>query len=110
MAIAQTESQNDAGRDKPIVPEETYRSTHVWPVVQFEGGRTLLCIPSTFDVNNVDGQMEARREQVCILWNPCRGQSSFFNSDSSDLSLGTQHPQVSGADSPASTSESKSHI
>lgn len=67
MAIAQTESQNDAGRDKPIVPEETYRSTHVWPVVQFEGGRTLLCIPSTFDVNNADGQMEARREQIPLI-------------------------------------------
>ena len=36
----------------------------VWPLVRFENGRELLCIPQDFTVENGDGRMEARRVQV----------------------------------------------
>lgn len=39
-------------------------SGSVWPVVQFICGPELLCIPQEFSVDNTDGKMEARRDQV----------------------------------------------
>lgn len=39
-----------------------------WPVVRFIGGREAMCIPEEFTVDNADGTMEARRDQVSL---PC---------------------------------------
>lgn len=38
-----------------------------WPVVQFQSGDVLLCIPDTFEVNNPEGEIEAMRCQVTSL-------------------------------------------
>lgn len=35
-----------------------------WPVVRFLSGGERLIIPEEFTINNADGSMEARREQV----------------------------------------------
>jgi hypothetical protein len=39
----------------------------IWPVVRFIGGREMMCIPQEFTINNPNGGMEARREQVCPM-------------------------------------------
>lgn len=39
----------------------------VWPMVRFTNGRTILCIPHEFTVNNSYGGMEARRDQVRVV-------------------------------------------
>ena len=38
--------------------------TRVWPVVRFTGGKSLLCIPLEFSVNDSTGKPEATRTQV----------------------------------------------
>lgn len=35
-----------------------------WPVVRFLSGGERLIIPEEFTINNADGSMEARRDQV----------------------------------------------
>jgi hypothetical protein len=42
-------------------------SDRIWPVVRFISGREMMCVPQEFTVNNADGGMEARREQVRSL-------------------------------------------
>jgi hypothetical protein len=42
------------------------QSDRVWPVVRFTNGRTMLCVPAEFTVNNAQGEMEARRDQVLL--------------------------------------------
>ncbi|CCM00349.1 uncharacterized protein FIBRA_02379 [Fibroporia radiculosa] len=49
------------------IPEDILRSNNVWPIVQFQNGSELLCIPSPFEVNNADGRVEARRDQVPLI-------------------------------------------
>lgn len=41
-----------------------------WPVVRFINGREMMCVPQEFTVNNADGTMEARRDQVIFI-HPC---------------------------------------
>jgi len=38
-----------------------------WPVVRFISGREMMCTPHDFTVNNADGGMEARREQLPLI-------------------------------------------
>ncbi|GJE87828.1 ATP-dependent DNA helicase PIF1 [Phanerochaete sordida] len=53
--------------DAPAVPERVLRSDGLWPLVRFDGGGEVLCVPSTFEVNNADGGVEATREQVPLI-------------------------------------------
>jgi hypothetical protein len=39
-----------------------------WPVVRFINGREVMCFPQEFTVNNADGGMEARRDQVKFIY------------------------------------------
>ena len=36
----------------------------VWPVVRFQTGQTLLCVPATFEAINAANRVEAKRYQV----------------------------------------------
>ncbi|KAK7064560.1 P-loop containing nucleoside triphosphate hydrolase protein [Favolaschia claudopus] len=45
-------------------PPELARSTQLWPVVKFVNGVEMLMVPQEFTINNADGGMEARRDQV----------------------------------------------
>jgi hypothetical protein len=62
-----------------------------WPVVRFISGREMMCTPHDFTVNNADGGMEARREQVSSLLSYLR---CFADQDALsvtiNLGLGTQ--------------------
>lgn len=51
----------------PEVPATLYHSHRVWPLVQFQSGRVMLCIPVTFEVYNADGKIEAQRVQASHL-------------------------------------------
>lgn len=46
------------------VPPSVLHSPRVWPVVEFQNGDKMLCIPDTFEVHNADGRIEAQRTQV----------------------------------------------
>lgn len=47
-----------------------------YPVVEFitsaVGPVLMLCVPNTFEVNNAEGEIEAKREQVCVVSAPMR--------------------------------------
>ncbi|KAJ7462771.1 hypothetical protein B0H11DRAFT_1735116, partial [Mycena galericulata] len=40
-------------------------SDQLWPLVRFEKGNEVFITPEEFSINNADGEMEARRDQVC---------------------------------------------
>ena len=46
------------------VPPSVLHSARVWPLVEFQNGVKMLCIPDTFEVYNADGRVEAQRTQV----------------------------------------------
>lgn len=48
------------------ISTEILEGKNVWPLVEFSSGRRLLCVPASFEVNNLIGKVEAQREQVCI--------------------------------------------
>ncbi|KAF8334162.1 uncharacterized protein EI90DRAFT_518524 [Cantharellus anzutake] len=48
-------------------PEHSQAQATKWPVVQFESGPTLLCVPVSFTVENSAGRVEAQRDQVRVL-------------------------------------------
>ncbi|KAI0793363.1 PIF1-like helicase-domain-containing protein, partial [Abortiporus biennis] len=54
-------------KKEPTIPEEFMRANRVWPKVRFQNGSTLLCIPSTFEVNNSDSSIAALRQQVPLI-------------------------------------------
>ncbi|KAJ7225902.1 hypothetical protein GGX14DRAFT_422829 [Mycena pura] len=39
----------------------------LWPIVRFTNGVELLMTPQEFTINNADGEMEARRDQVPLI-------------------------------------------
>jgi hypothetical protein len=59
MEIAKTD-------DAPVSKSAAMQSGRSWPVVRFTSGREVLIIPAEFNVNNAQGQMEARRTQVLV--------------------------------------------
>lgn len=58
---AAKEHTDVAGADKE---KRSPPSDWAWPLVRFIGGREMLITPQEFTVNNADGEMEARRDQV----------------------------------------------
>jgi len=68
IAMMENESRDDRkGKKKPedCIPKHLVNS--VWPVVSFENGKTMLCIPCPFEVNNADGGVEAVRHQIPLI-------------------------------------------
>jgi ATP-dependent DNA helicase PIF1 len=48
---------------------ELMRSSQKWPVVEFAtkiGPLPMCCTPLSFEVNNADGEVEAKRDQVSL--------------------------------------------
>ncbi|KAF5377180.1 hypothetical protein D9615_006334 [Tricholomella constricta] len=43
------------------------QSGFAWPIVRFIGGRETMIIPQEFTINNANGGMEARRDQVPLI-------------------------------------------
>jgi len=43
------------------------QSDRVWPVVRFTNGRIMLCVSAEFTINNAQGDMEARRDQIPLI-------------------------------------------
>lgn len=66
-AEATTEHTEIANLEGTGIPLSGPAAQRPWPVVRFISGREIMCIPQQFTVNNVDGGMEACREQVCVL-------------------------------------------
>lgn len=62
---------------------------HQWPLVSFINGRTILCIPHEFTVNNSSGGMEAQRIQVNGSHCFC-GVTIHQVADTIDTGMGTQ--------------------
>lgn len=64
--IARVDDTNDSraskARRNPVL-----QTDRVWPVVRFTNGRTMLIVPVEFTINNAQGEMEAKREQVDFL-------------------------------------------
>lgn len=54
------------GMPDDVPMEELLSNDRVWPIVKFQNGRTLMCVPAGFSVTNVFGGMEAQRDQVRI--------------------------------------------
>ncbi|KZT22127.1 hypothetical protein NEOLEDRAFT_1072193, partial [Neolentinus lepideus HHB14362 ss-1] len=66
MEIAQTEPEDNLNKRNKIPAKVMDLGTdRVWPVVKFTSGKTMLCVPAEFTVNNSIGGVEARRDQVC---------------------------------------------
>ncbi|KIJ45716.1 hypothetical protein M422DRAFT_166157, partial [Sphaerobolus stellatus SS14] len=67
--IAEVDKSKDprAAKDKDTESAEQKAkrsSNNVWPVVRFLNGHELLLPPAEFEIMNVHGEMEARRDQV----------------------------------------------
>jgi len=60
-------SRTDDLRGQPNNGDPITQSDRLWPVVRFTNGRTILCIPAEFTVNNAQGEMEARRDQIPLI-------------------------------------------
>ena len=47
------------------IPNGIMHSPMLWPLVRFSPSNVeVLCIPNAFEMNNAEGGVEARREQV----------------------------------------------
>ena len=51
------------GQERNKINEENIKG-RLWPVVRFLNGKELLCVPTSFSVENVLGGIEAIRDQV----------------------------------------------
>ena len=47
--------------------KETTEQLQPYPVVLFSNGQKMLCAPTSFQVLNGKGEVEATREQVCAI-------------------------------------------
>lgn len=68
IEISQVDSNRKSG--PPLskgIPEELRMENRVWPVIRFINGREVLCVPTEFTVVNVNGVVEAQRDQVRVL-------------------------------------------
>lgn len=66
--IARTETEAGKGdADEKRIPDHILNDDRSWPIVEFSGRRTKLCIPTHFEVNNADGLVEARRDQIPLI-------------------------------------------
>lgn len=54
-------------RDVRPLNNNVFTRQQVWPVVQFESGRTALCPASEFNVEGPIGNVEVRRVQVPLI-------------------------------------------
>ncbi|KAJ7630592.1 hypothetical protein FB45DRAFT_539291 [Roridomyces roridus] len=52
---------------KPRLPPAGNDKDKLWPLVRFSNGNEVLVTPEEFTVNNADGGMEARRDQVPLI-------------------------------------------
>lgn len=62
IALGEKEARLPGGRQE--VPDALLRQGRSWPIVSFPGAGTILCVPQDFEVNNSEGLVEARRQQV----------------------------------------------
>lgn len=46
------------------LPEELLEDKCSWPMVEFPGGKRLLCVPQVFEVHNSTGGVAGSRRQV----------------------------------------------
>ena len=62
--------RDDAAR-RPLqeadIPSHILHSSHLWPVVHWTSGRTMMMVPVEFTMENVHGEVEAARGQVSGL-------------------------------------------
>jgi hypothetical protein len=49
----------------PELYADPSKKDQLWPLVKFTNGALLLVVPQEFTINNADGGVEARRDQVC---------------------------------------------
>lgn len=59
--------RDDAARmrnARGVIPPHILESLHLWPVVRWASGRKMMMVPVEFTVENVHGEVEARRGQV----------------------------------------------
>jgi len=54
-------------KDKHKIPDWLLSRHESWPIVKFQNGHTILCVPHSFEVNNAAGGVEAVREQVPLM-------------------------------------------
>ncbi|KAJ7101014.1 hypothetical protein C8R43DRAFT_907313, partial [Mycena crocata] len=54
------------GTVQPNAQQPDKNPDQLWPYVKFTDGTQVLLVPQEFTINNADGGMEARREQVCV--------------------------------------------
>lgn len=64
VPIASVNEQN-LKPNAPHIPESMMRSNAKWPLVKFQNGTIMLCVPVQFEVNDAEGNVEAARGQVC---------------------------------------------
>lgn len=64
--IAKEDPEKNHDR-KPDINIERSAEGRIWPLVQFEGGQTLLCVPATFEAVNAENLVEAKRYQVRLV-------------------------------------------
>ncbi|CAL1696183.1 unnamed protein product [Somion occarium] len=61
------QNRNSDGPPEIPIPPTLFQSARRWPLVQFQNGHTMLCIPDIFEVNNANGHIEAVRRQVPLI-------------------------------------------
>ncbi|KAF7339973.1 ATP-dependent DNA helicase PIF1 [Mycena venus] len=61
------EIANPENNSKNNQPPPGLESVRLWPLVKFSHGEELLMVPQEFTINNADGDMEARRDQVPLI-------------------------------------------
>jgi len=99
--------RDDAARRAPRegnIPSHLLHSTHLWPVVHWDSGRTMMIIPVEFTVENVHGEVEATRGQVRLFSGaPSIGLNMRYPQGTAYLGVGNKYPQVPRSNATART-------
>ena len=59
----EAQRHNETTEPQPPLPPQTR-----YPLVLFSNGQKMLCAPAPFEVLNGRGEVEATRDQVCIIF------------------------------------------
>lgn len=66
IEIGEVERKDETDEERAARLEKLL-AQQVWPVVRFTNGRRILCIPQEFTVENSNGDVEAKRDQVPLI-------------------------------------------
>ena len=84
-----------------------------YPVVLFSNGQKMLCAPASFEVLNGKGEVEATRDQVCVILQYFLRDKLLtvtWHPGTLDSCVGVVRAQVTGTDHRACESRSRQRV